>query len=168
VPNALPNSFEALLAQSTLPPPGPSHYAARRALWLASPAESSPTHSDSSSSSRQRLELLLNSPDAVHNDQTWKSGVEKVWKGLNAGQRLKRRLPMSLVIKILHSAWLRDDTWPVGMRAPEPDDMVPDELLPQIYASTAAPTEYPSGVTTPWTVHEAEEFPSGMVVDAMD
>jgi hypothetical protein len=87
---------------------------------------------------------LLNPPDAVGDERVWKSGIENVWKGLNAGGRLKRRLPMNIVvcftffwlslsfsgsgyvvkIKIVHAAWLRDpDTWPPGAVAPESDDL---------------------------------------------
>lgn len=95
-----PLSFEDLLSASHLPPPGPAHYAARRALWLAPRGSSSPRHSETSSS-RKRLEMLLNSPNAVNNDQVWKGGVEKVWRGLNAGGSLKRMLPMGLVVSTL-------------------------------------------------------------------
>ncbi|KAJ7590899.1 hypothetical protein C8J56DRAFT_546228 [Mycena floridula] len=115
--NPTTKSFESRLAESDLPPPGPSHYAARRALWLAAPVTPPQSPPNSPSNSRQRLELLLSSPGAVNNDEIWKSGVEKVWRGLNAGQRLKRTLPLNLVIKILHFAWIRDSTWPVGLEA---------------------------------------------------
>ncbi|KAG2077253.1 hypothetical protein BDR04DRAFT_985730, partial [Suillus decipiens] len=102
-----------------LPPSGPAHYAARRALWLT------PTkvhHSSPPSSSRQRLEQLLNEPAAVNNEQAWKDGIEKVWKGLMNGGRLKRSLPLTLVIKVIHAGWLRDpDTWPSGAVAPDSD-----------------------------------------------
>ncbi|KAG1783130.1 hypothetical protein EV702DRAFT_929508, partial [Suillus placidus] len=101
------------------PPSGPAHYAARRALWLT------PTkvhHRSPPSSSRQRLEQLLSVPGAVDNDQAWKDGIEKVWKGLVNGGRLKRSLPLTLVIKVIHAGWLRDpDTWPSGAVAPDSD-----------------------------------------------
>ncbi|KAH7931221.1 hypothetical protein BV22DRAFT_983577, partial [Leucogyrophana mollusca] len=103
-----------------LPPPGPEHYAARRALWLT------PTklpQRSSQSSSRQRLEQLLSPPGAVRSEEAWRGGVEKVWKGLVAGGRLKRRLPMTLVIKVIHAGWLRDpETWPAGAVGPDSDD----------------------------------------------
>jgi hypothetical protein len=147
-------SFQHVLATATdLPPPGPAYYAARRALWLT-PLPSSQARSLEPSSSRQKLENLLNSPGAACDDVVWKGGVEKVWKGLAAGGRLKRRLPLNLIIQIIHSAWLRDpDTWPPGAVAPEPDDIW-DEVCPNpiiIYPPPGAPAEYPSGVTTPWT-----------------
>ncbi|KAG6336534.1 hypothetical protein ID866_2556 [Astraeus odoratus] len=108
------------LVNSNLPPPGPAHYAARRALWLT--PTKVPEHAPSSSS-RLRLEQLLSQPGAVHSDEAWKGGVEKVWKGLVGGGRLRRRLPMHLVIKVIHAGWLRDpETWPTGAVAPESDD----------------------------------------------
>jgi hypothetical protein len=89
-------NFEDLLATTSLPPPGPSYYAARRALWLADPGL--PLPSPEPSTSRQRLEHLLSQPGGIENEAVWKGGVEKVWKGLLAGGRLKRRLPMRLVV----------------------------------------------------------------------
>jgi hypothetical protein len=90
-------SFEDILATADLPPPGPAYYAARRVLWLT---PSRPLiRPREPSSSRQRLENLLNPPGAVCDEGVWKSGVEKVWKGLTAGGRLKRRLPLNLVVR---------------------------------------------------------------------
>lgn len=38
------------------------------------------------------------------------------------GGRLKRSLPLTLVIKVIHAGWLRDpDTWPSGAVAPDSD-----------------------------------------------
>ncbi|KAF9268163.1 hypothetical protein L218DRAFT_599418 [Marasmius fiardii PR-910] len=115
-------SFEERLKAPDLPPPGPSYYAARRALWLT------PTdhirEPATPSSSRRKLEKLLSTPDTVTNDQVWKGGVEKVWKGLSSGVSLKKKLPMELVVKILHCAWVQDGTWPAGAIAPESDDVL--------------------------------------------
>ncbi|THV08372.1 hypothetical protein K435DRAFT_771891 [Dendrothele bispora CBS 962.96] len=119
------SSFDELLQSSTLPPPGPEHYAARRALWL-SVNTAGPKSSTKPSTSHQKLEKLLNTPNAIYNDQVWVGGVRKVWSGLSGGSALKKPLPMNLVIKIIHSAWIRDDTWPTGAIAPEPDDVLPD------------------------------------------
>ncbi|KZP24525.1 hypothetical protein FIBSPDRAFT_668002, partial [Athelia psychrophila] len=102
---------------ASLPPPGPSHYSARRQLWLAQTGRSPPPPAPSTS--RERLEELLSMPGAATNDEVWKAGVERVWRGLVTGGRLKRRLPMNLVIKIIHAGWLRDpETWPAGAAAP--------------------------------------------------
>ncbi|KIM90967.1 hypothetical protein PILCRDRAFT_25393, partial [Piloderma croceum F 1598] len=123
-------AFEDTLSTIALPPPGPAHYTARRALWLA-PVPEAPLP-PVPSTSRQRLEHLLSMPGAVESEEVWKSGVEKVWKGLVAGGRLKRRLPMNLVIKILHAGWIRDpETWPAGEVAPETDDNMNEPLESQ-------------------------------------
>ncbi|KAF8238849.1 hypothetical protein L208DRAFT_1049139, partial [Tricholoma matsutake] len=117
-----------ILSASQLPPPGPDHYLARRKLWLTPRqgrhiVESSQIES---STSLQRLERLLDFPHAAESDEVWNGGIESIWKGLNAGGKFKRRLPMALIIKIVHAAWLRDNTWPLGAVAPEPDDILLD------------------------------------------
>ncbi|KAF8812251.1 hypothetical protein BYT27DRAFT_7182686 [Phlegmacium glaucopus] len=118
-------SFDEILQSSpSLPSPGPELYDARRRLWLTpriKPATEPP------SSSRQKLEFLLNQPDAIHNQDLWRHSLEKIWDGLSSGGRLKYRLPMNLIVKIVHAAWLRDRTWPVGMEAPDSDETLNDE-----------------------------------------
>lgn len=135
------DSFDQLLRRHLLPPPGPLYYAARRKLWLT--PRSQIRVKPEQSSIRQRLEELLSQPGAVESDELWKAGIENVWKGLLAGGRLKKRLPMGLVVrgisldiaraitdpliklKIIHAGWLRDpSTWPPGAIAPEPDDIL--------------------------------------------
>jgi hypothetical protein len=65
-------------------------------------------------------------------------------------------------IKIVHAAWLRDNTWPPGAVAPDPDDILLDnepasEPL-QSYPPLSTPaTEYSSGVTTPWMAVNRED-----------
>lgn len=101
--NSSQHSFEQLLkaSDSQLPPPGPAYYLARRALWLKSPDNFVP-HDDSVprqlSTSRQKLENLLHTSDAVYNKEAWEGGIEKVFKGLSGGATLKRRLPLNLVV----------------------------------------------------------------------
>ena len=95
-PSSIRSTSSSFIFNPNLPPPGPAHYAARRALWLTPtkvPRRSPP------SSSRQRLEQILNQPGAVNNEEAWKGGIEKVWKGLVNGGRLKRSLPLSLVVR---------------------------------------------------------------------
>ncbi|KAJ3778946.1 hypothetical protein FB446DRAFT_711587 [Lentinula raphanica] len=93
-------SFEQLLEASRLPPPGPSYYVARRALWLRCPPDTNATARESSPSvSRNKLENLLSTPAAIYDDEIWESGIHKVWKGLSAGASLKRRLPLNLVVR---------------------------------------------------------------------
>ena len=97
------SQFEDLLATTDLPHPGPSYYVARRSLWLVPrPLQFRPVES---STSRQRLEDLLSRPGAVADEGVWKAGIEKVWKGLVAGGKLKRRLPMNLVVRCLYISY---------------------------------------------------------------
>ncbi|KAJ7284002.1 hypothetical protein C8J57DRAFT_1498987 [Mycena rebaudengoi] len=140
---------------------GPEFYQARRARWLA-PNPELPPRPHEHSSSRRKLEQVLSAPDAVNNDDVWFGSIEKIWKGLGAGGRLKRRLPMYLVIKIIHSAWLRDDTWPPGAVAPEPDDELPPNINHFDGADALNPhATYPSsGMTTPWLLVEDEDHAS--------
>ncbi|KAJ7180272.1 hypothetical protein C8R43DRAFT_870859 [Mycena crocata] len=121
-------------------------YEARRAQWLTPTV---PPRAPEPSTSRRKLEQVLSAPNAVTSDDVWFGSVEKIWKGLGAGGRLKRRLPMNLVIKIIHSAWLRDQTWPAGATAPEPDDELPDVPPAPIIHPTSATS---SGISTPWTL----------------
>ncbi|CAA7260041.1 unnamed protein product [Cyclocybe aegerita] len=111
-------SFDDILAAADLPPPGPDFFHARRALWLTPRV---PLAQRPPSSARDKLQETLSHPHAVHSDAVWNNGLEKVWRGLASGGRLKNRLPMSLIIKIIYAAWLRDKTWPVGMEAPDSD-----------------------------------------------
>jgi len=85
----------SIISNPDLPPSGPAHYAARRALWLT--PTKAPRHSPPSSS-RQRLEHILSQQGAVTSENAWRDGIEKVWKGLVNGGRLKRSLPLSLVV----------------------------------------------------------------------
>ncbi|KAF7301832.1 hypothetical protein MIND_00749000 [Mycena indigotica] len=122
-------------------------YNARRARWLTPPATPpTPAEPTPSSTSRRRLEQVLNAPDALTNDDVWYGNIEKIWKGLSAGGRLKRRLPMQLVVKIVHAAWLRDNTWPAGAIVQEDDELDPPPA--PVLAPTSAPS---SGISTPWT-----------------
>ena len=99
-----PSTLDDILAKSKLPPPGPDYYAMRRQLWLSPrcAVEAPPLEP---SASRQRLEKLLAPPDAAQSEEVWKSGVEKVWQGLNAGGKLKRRLPMALIVRQTFCFW---------------------------------------------------------------
>ncbi|KAJ7498741.1 hypothetical protein FB451DRAFT_1014494 [Mycena latifolia] len=133
------------------PTDGPDYYIQRRARWLTPTV---PPRPPEPSSSRRKLEQVLSSPDALTSDDVWFGSVEKIWKGLGAGGRLKRRLPMKLVIKIIHSAWLRDQTWPAGTAAPEPDDELLDVPPAPIIHPTSATS---SGISTPWTLVEPDD-----------
>ncbi|KAI3612174.1 hypothetical protein WG66_012244 [Moniliophthora roreri] len=119
------HSFEERLKSASLPPPGPSHFVARRQLWLSPPDNFVPRPSPPSGT-RQKLDTLLSTPNAVNNNDVWKGGVEKVWNGLYRGAKLKKRLPLGTVVKIIHCAWVHDDTWPAGAVAPDSDEVLQD------------------------------------------
>ncbi|KAG0709800.1 hypothetical protein DFH29DRAFT_885852 [Suillus ampliporus] len=167
LPSPNRSTSSSLISNPEFPPPGPAHYAARRALWLT------PTkvqRRSPPSSSRQRLEQLLSQPGAVNNEQAWKDGIEKVWKGLVNGGRLKRSLPLSLVIKVIHAGWLRDpDTWPAGavaqdsgqdLPADQPGPSCPITVLP---SNLTSPNTSSQGVST-----EVDEINhSGLVIAAI-
>ncbi|OAX44494.1 hypothetical protein K503DRAFT_678541 [Rhizopogon vinicolor AM-OR11-026] len=168
LPSPNRSTSSSIISNPDFPPPGPAHYAARRALWLTPtkvPRRSPP------SSSRQRLEHLLSEQGAVSNEAAWKNGIEKVWKGLVNGGRLKRSLPLSLVIKVIHAGWLRDpDTWPAGAVAPDSDqDPVPDQ-----HGLSFPVDMLPSNITSPNTTSQGvvpevknETNPSGLVIAAL-
>lgn len=89
--------YQERLAAADLPPPGPEYFAARRALWLE-PIEN-PSYPTEPNLSRRRLESLLATPDALENEVVWQTGVDRVWRGLLGGARLKQRLPLALVVR---------------------------------------------------------------------
>lgn len=88
--------IDELLATTPLPP-GPAYYLARRKLWLTPRSPRVPCLPDYSAS-RQRLQAVLSEPNVVHDDDAWRNGIEKVWKGLSSGGKLKHRLPMNLIV----------------------------------------------------------------------
>ncbi|KAJ3576179.1 hypothetical protein NP233_g609 [Leucocoprinus birnbaumii] len=133
-----------------MPPPGPKYFEARRQLWLMPrPDRDRKKARSPESSAYKKLVEILQMPDAVYSDSCWKRGVERAWKGLSKGERLKHRLPLGLAIKVLHASWVRDDTWPAGMRVPETDNEGQDEPIsePVILERidiTQLPSETPS------------------------
>ncbi len=80
-----------------MPDPGVDYFNARRVLWLLTPpVEPRPI---SPSPSRIKLEALLNQPGAVESEEVWKAGLKNVWKGLVGGNQLRKRLPLSIVVR---------------------------------------------------------------------
>lgn len=96
-----PLQFDALLEYTAktkgMPEPGLNYFYARRALWLQPPAI--PPTPVSPSPSRVKLEALLNQPGAVESEEVWKAGLKNVWKGLVGGNQLRKRLPLSIVVR---------------------------------------------------------------------
>ena len=90
------------LPPASMPPPGPEYYEARRALWLtAPPSIPCQPYPPSPSTSRAKLEVLLNQESKADDDSVWNSGLRSVWKGLVGGGRLRRRLPLAMVVRDL-------------------------------------------------------------------
>lgn len=146
VADPLHPGFDDRLAEHPMPPPGLDFYNARRQLWLT-PRPGRSHHLSPPPSPRADLEDLLRAEEALYTDSRWNKGIGKVWARLSKGAHLKYRLPLELVvcfrsknrysslnaaqIKIVHASWVRDDTWPIGMQAPEPDDELPDGSITQ-------------------------------------
>ncbi len=129
IPQHPPPTFAHLLAHADLPQPGPEHFAARRTLWTTPTAAS--RLGQAPPISRVRLETLLDEPGALERPDVWEAGLNRVWKGLVDGGRLKSFLPLRAVVclrfprfflylfllldlqvKILYAGWRRDGTWP--------------------------------------------------------
>ncbi|KAG8773591.1 hypothetical protein FRC15_001921 [Serendipita sp. 397] len=117
------------------PTTGPLYWEKRRAEWLHGPTRSRPesVNGDNNppSRARARLEALLASPLAEEDDVIWNDTVGAIWKGLSRGDRLKKNLPLPLLIKILRGGWLRDGTWPRNLPIPpdDPNDITVPEPL---------------------------------------
>ncbi|THH04036.1 hypothetical protein EW146_g10282, partial [Bondarzewia mesenterica] len=150
-----PTPFEALLASEELPPTGPDLFAARRALWLTPPP--TPPIPTSPSPSRIRLHDLLNQPGALESNEVWQAGLNKVWKGLVSGGRLRKLLPLNLVVKILYAGWIRDGTWPESAAAVDNDEffssenvyVLPPRIPPHISSAPGRSTSgHPSDSTS--------------------
>ncbi|KAG7449024.1 uncharacterized protein BT62DRAFT_929022 [Guyanagaster necrorhizus] len=120
--------WDTILAVADLPPPGPSYYTARRALWLTPRNTSNQTKANKEPlvlAQQKKLTDLVNDPTKAQTESGWNEGIRLVWEGLSNGRKLTVSMPLSLIIKITHAAWIRDNTWPLGAIAPEPDDELP-------------------------------------------
>lgn len=163
--------FQQRLRDADLPLPGADHFAARRTLWWSpGPNEPSPTEANSS---RRRLEALLAHPGALEDDDIWEAGVDRVWRGLVNGAKLKHRLPLALVvrpyprlshgsglyrssflqIKILQAGWIREGTWPKGAIVPDSDDTIEGKMLELKQDSVISSTTTP-GIITPGSAED--------------
>lgn len=89
-----------------MPQPGPAHYEARRSWWLTPPRIHTATTSMSPSTSRAKLEALLSREGSSpgDDDAVWNAGLRSVWKGLVGGGRLRRRLPLAMVVRATYAS----------------------------------------------------------------
>ncbi|KAH9912617.1 uncharacterized protein BXZ73DRAFT_56117 [Epithele typhae] len=140
------SSFNERVAAAELPYSGPALYNARRALWLSSLPNLPSRNQDNPS--RKKLEALLDEPGATEDDAVWDAGVDRVWRGLVGGSRLKHRLPLVLVLKILQAGWIREGTWPRGAVPPDSDEGVGLQDEPA-HQSVPPVISGMSGATTP-------------------
>lgn len=93
--------FEKLMDTTNLPEPGPEYFEARRALWhLPSPQYEGDNRTIPPN--RRRLEDILQKYDGkLDEDEVWHSGLDKVWKGLVTGARLKTKMPLRYLVCIV-------------------------------------------------------------------
>lgn len=156
-------SFEQAMSKTAFPEPGPQYYAIRQALWRTQ-TRPPPSQPRTAVTRIPKLQAILQREGPLDKEEYWKGGLEKIYKGLVSGQRIKDRLPLrDLVcpplalndpavlippqVKILQAGWIHDGTWPKGQLAPEPDDEM-DVGQTAAYSTTATA---PSGATTPTT-----------------
>ncbi|EJD36562.1 hypothetical protein AURDEDRAFT_117045 [Auricularia subglabra TFB-10046 SS5] len=95
-----------------LPPPGPEHFEARRAAWLAVPeGRGGPRTAGPGWTGKELLNGVR--PGEAVADDVWRA-LRGAHTSLLAGSRLKVPMPMADVVKLLHLGWQRDGTWPPG------------------------------------------------------
>lgn len=59
----------------------------------------STANQESGSKAKEHLERILAEPLSEENDAVWTGSVSAVWKGLVRGDKLKRSLPLPLVVR---------------------------------------------------------------------
>jgi hypothetical protein len=84
------------------PTTGPAFWEKRRAEWLAAGQQPIPPADDNGpgSRARARLEILLAPHLAEESDLVWNDTVGAIWKGLTRGDKLKRNLPLPIVVSV--------------------------------------------------------------------
>lgn len=90
--------FEQAMANATLPEPGPAHFAARQALWRSLPG-AQPSQPSAAPRRSKKLQSILRIEGPLDREDYWNAGLEKVWKGLLSGQKLKERLPLRDLVR---------------------------------------------------------------------
>lgn len=92
--------FEGAMANATLPESGPEHFAARCELWRTFRG-SEPVQSHPPPKRSRKLQAMLSQEGPIEDEAFWKAGLDKIWKGLLSGQRVKDRLPLRDAVRIL-------------------------------------------------------------------
>ena len=93
------------------PTTGLAYWEKRRAEWLQGSSKPRPEAANSDngpgSRARARLEALLAPPLAEEDDMIWNDTVSGIWKGLSRGDRLKKNLPLPVLVRRRMSALVR-------------------------------------------------------------
>ncbi|KAK7695736.1 hypothetical protein QCA50_000372 [Cerrena zonata] len=140
--------FENLMETANLPEPGPAYFEARRALWHT-PSPHIERGPRITPPNRRKLEDILQKFDGkLDEDEVWFNGLDKVWKGLITGARLRTSLSLRYLIQILQAGWVRDGTWPKGGIAPDPDDEL-NTMQNHSNVPSASTSAYASRVGSP-------------------
>ncbi|KAH8105996.1 hypothetical protein BXZ70DRAFT_408777 [Cristinia sonorae] len=140
--------FELLLEAANLPEPGLAHFIARQRLWRIPRPHASTTRP-------QHLVLerfLKRRGGRIDSDEAWRAGLDKVWKGITSGAKLKQNMPLTYLVQILQAGWIQDGTWPRG-HVVQPSD---DELVQAAVLPSSASQSVTSLVTNTCTGEEQE------------
>lgn len=114
-------------SSSSQPTFGPEYWTSRRAQWLTAPSVAEGENARPVRGENQhRLIELMNEPGAQESDEVWSSGLDKVWKNLVNGTKLKKPLPLSTAVCIISTVYLfltvmlircADQNPPIGLAA---------------------------------------------------
>ncbi|KZT29289.1 hypothetical protein NEOLEDRAFT_1175001 [Neolentinus lepideus HHB14362 ss-1] len=129
-----PSHFSRLLENNPLPPPGPDHFAARRALWLTPPPKS-PPHSQSADQNSFDNVLSQDPSDKGF----WKIHLERAYDMLMAGRALKHSMSMKFIVRVVYAGWIHNGLWPKGVSVDDTDSFLGDDA--PIYTPPNLPPE---------------------------
>ena len=90
--------FEEAMANATLPEPGPAYFALRQSLWRV-PRATQPVAARPAPKRSKRLQSILQTEGPLDKQEYWDVGLEKIWKGIVGGQRLKEPLPLRDLVR---------------------------------------------------------------------
>ena len=90
--------FEDALAHASLPQPGPAYFAARREIWTT-PRGARPTQPSQPSKRSRKFQAMLQSEGPIE-DVYWRAGLDKIWKGLINGQKVREPLALRDLVRL--------------------------------------------------------------------
>ncbi|KIL70183.1 hypothetical protein M378DRAFT_156252 [Amanita muscaria Koide BX008] len=112
--SSLSLDFDQLLAAENLPPPGPAYYEARRQLWLTPHPQRTAVAPRTNFCRRRKLEKLVVVPEQQKDSDQYCETIRGLWKAICSSKRFNDRVPLRLMISIVHATWQQDETWPKG------------------------------------------------------